>query len=74
MPIDKNDREFLAILKTVSQFTFIKGVIIGNLFKDRKSPLLNKQEVNKFKVGYFSGKPCQPRSNELIKLKYKKSL
>ena len=72
MPIDKNDREFLAILKTVSQFTFIKGVIIGNLFKDRKSPLLNKQEVNKFKVGYFSGKPCQPRSNELIKLTYKK--
>lgn len=72
MPIDRNDQEFLAILKTVSQFTFIKGVIIGNLFKDRKSSLLDKQEVNKFKVGYFSGKPCELRSNELIKLTYKK--
>ena len=72
MPIDRNDQEFLAILKTISQFTFIKGVIIGNLFKDRKSPLLDKQEVNKFKVGYFSGKPCEPRSNELIKLTHKK--
>lgn len=72
MPIDKNDQEFLALLKTVSQFSFIKGVIIGNLFKDRKSPLLDKQEVKKFKVGYFSGKPCEPRSNELIELAYKK--
>jgi len=72
MPIDKTDRNFLAILKTISQFIFIKGVIIGNLFKDRKSPLLNKQEVKKFKVGYFSGKPCEQRSNELIKLAYKK--
>lgn len=72
MPIDRNDQEFLEILKTVSQFTFIKGVIVGNLFKDRKSPLLDKQEVKKFKVGNFSGKPCEPRSNELIKLTYKK--
>ncbi len=72
MPIDRNDQEFLKILKTVSQFTFIKGVIIGNLFKDKKSFLLDKQEAKKFKVGYFSGKPCEPRSNELIKLAYKK--
>jgi dihydroorotate dehydrogenase len=72
MPIDKNNQEFLTILKTVSQFSFVNGVIIGNLFKDRKSPLLDKQEVNKYKVGYFSGKPCEPRSNELIKITYKK--
>ncbi len=70
MPIDRNDQEFLAILKTISQFSFIKGVIIGNLFKDRKSSLLDKREVNKFKVGNFSGKPCEPRSNELIRLTY----
>ncbi|MEK7633462.1 MAG: quinone-dependent dihydroorotate dehydrogenase [Patescibacteria group bacterium] len=72
MPIDKTDQQFLAILKIISQLYFIKGVIVGNLFKDRKSLLLNKQEVNKFKVGNFSGKPCEPRSNELIKLTYKK--
>ena len=71
MPIDKTNQEFSALLKIISQFEFIKGVIIGNLFKDRKSPLLDRQEVNKYKAGYFSGKPCQPRSNELIKLTYK---
>ncbi|MEK7598008.1 MAG: dihydroorotate dehydrogenase (quinone) [Patescibacteria group bacterium] len=72
MPIDKNNQVFFALLKTINQFEFIKGVIIGNLFKDRKSPLLDKNEVKKFKVGYFSGKPCETRSNELIKLTYKK--
>ncbi len=72
MPIDRSNQEFLAILKSVSQFTFIKGVIIGNLFKDRKSPLLDRQEVDKFKKGSFSGKLCEPRSNELIKLTYRK--
>ncbi|VVA44464.1 Dihydroorotate dehydrogenase (quinone) [Candidatus Roizmanbacteria bacterium] len=72
MPIDKSNKEFLSLLEVISKFNFIKGIIIGNLFKDRKSPLLDKQEVNKFKVGNFSGKPCEPRSNELIKLTYKK--
>ena len=72
MPIEKSNQEFLAILKTIEQFSFIDGVIIGNLFKDRKSPLLEKQEIKKFKVGYFSGKPCEIKSNELIKLTYKK--
>ena len=72
MPISISDYEFLEILKTVISFTFIKGVIVGNLFKDKNSPLLDKREVKKFKVGNFSGKPCEPRSNELIKLTYKK--
>ncbi len=72
MPIERSNQEFLEMLRTISQFSFINGVIIGNLFKDRKSPLLNRQEVKKFKVGSFSGKPCQPKSNELIKLTYTK--
>jgi len=72
MPIDKNNQDFFKILKIISKYSFIKGVIIGNLFKDRKSPLLDKGELKKFKAGYFSGKPCEPRSNELIKLTYKK--
>jgi dihydroorotate dehydrogenase subfamily 2 len=72
MPISISNKEFLSLLNIISQYKIIKGVIIGNLLKDRKSPLLDKQEVNKFKVGNFSGKPCEPRSNELIKLTYKK--
>jgi dihydroorotate dehydrogenase subfamily 2 len=72
MPISLTNKDFLALLNIISQFKMIKGVIIGNLLKDRTNPLLNKQEVKKFKVGNFSGKPCEPRSNELIKLTYKK--
>lgn len=72
MPIDKSNPQFLAILKTISKFDFIKGVIIGNLMKDKKNILLDKQEVKKFRVGNFSGKPCEPKSNELIKLTYRK--
>lgn len=72
MPIFLSNKEFISLLDVITKFKFIKGVIIGNLFKDRKSPLLDRQEVKQFKVGYFSGKPCEQRSNELIKLTYKK--
>ena len=72
MPIEKNNQDFLAILKSAEKYSFIKGVVIGNLFKDRDSSLLDKKELKKFKVGYFSGKPCEKRSNELIKLTFKK--
>ncbi len=72
MPISVTNTEFLSLLNIIIKYKIIKGVIIGNLFKDRKSPLLDKQEVNRFKVGNFSGKPCEPRSNELIELAYKK--
>ncbi|MDO9027363.1 MAG: hypothetical protein Q7U68_00645 [Candidatus Roizmanbacteria bacterium] len=72
MPISVSNKEFLSILNVITKYKIIKGVIIGNLLKDKKNPLLDKQEVNKFKVGSFSGKLCEPRSNELIKLTYKK--
>jgi len=72
MPISISDRQFVSLLDVISKHKFIKGVIIGNLIKDRKNKLLNKHEVAKFKEGGFSGKPCEPRSNELIKLTYKK--
>ena len=72
MPISISNKEFVSLLNVISKYKIIKGVIIGNLFKDRNSLLLDRREVKKFKVGYFSGKPCAPRSNELIKLAYKK--
>lgn len=72
MPISISDREFVSLLNVIVKYKFVKGVVIGNLWKDRKSKLLDRQEVKKFSVGSFSGKPCEPRSNELIKLTYKK--
>ncbi len=71
MPIEKTDREILDMLKIISQFP-INGVIFGNLQKNREDPSLDKEEVKMNKVGYFSGKPTEKRSNELIKLAYKR--
>lgn len=71
MPIEKSDKETLNMLQVVQDFSFIKGVIFGNLQKDRNNPSFNQQEVKKWKAGNFSGKPCEQRSNELIKLAYR---
>jgi dihydroorotate dehydrogenase len=71
MPIEKSDREVLAMLKVIAKHSPV-GVIFGNLQKDRNHKSLDKTEVKKFKVGNFSGKPTFDRSNELISLAYKK--
>lgn len=70
MPIEKSDREVLGMLKIIAKHK-VKGVIFGNLQKDRNHPSLHKSEVLKFDVGHFSGKPTFDRSNELIALAYK---
>jgi len=72
MPIEKTNRDVLAMLKIIDLHKSITGLIFGNLQKDKNNPSLFKDEVKKFKVGNFSGKPCEVRSNELIKLTYKK--
>lgn len=71
MPIDKSNKEVLKMLKIIIKFS-VKGVIFGNLQRNRKDPALYPEEVKKYSVGYFSGKPTEKRSNELIKLAYKK--
>lgn len=70
MPIEKTNEEVLDILHTAEQFNVIKGVIIGNLQKNREDKAFVKKEVQKFSVGNFSGKPTFQRSNELIALSY----
>jgi dihydroorotate dehydrogenase subfamily 2 len=71
MPIEKSDKETLAMLEVITKYS-IKGVILGNLQTDRRDPSLDPEEVKKFKVGKFSGKPCEKRSNELVRLTYQK--
>lgn len=70
MPIEKSDGEVLGMLKIIAKHK-VKGVIFGNLQKDRSHPSLHQKEVAKFDVGHFSGKPTFDRSNELIALAYK---
>lgn len=69
MPIIKSDKETLDMLDVISKHS-PKGVIFGNL-QNRTSSGFNKNELKKFKVGNFSGKPTFNRSNELIELVYK---
>lgn len=71
MPITHTDKETLDMLKVIANHS-PKGVIFGNLQKDRKHPTLHQEETAKFKVGNFSGKPTFERSNELIELTYKR--
>jgi len=72
MPIEKSNGEVMAMLKVISKYVFIKGVIFGNLQKNRKHPSFDKGEIKAAGKGNFSGKPTFDRSNELISLTYKK--
>ena len=71
MPIEKSDREIMDMLHVIKDFSFVRGVIFGNLQKNRTDPRFDSEEVKKWKVGNFSGKPCERRSNELIRLTYR---
>lgn len=70
MPIEKTDKEFLALLKVIIKHK-IAGIIVGNLQKDKTDPAFDNDEVKRWSVGGFSGKPTERRSNELIALAYK---
>lgn len=70
MPIEKSNKEVLSMLLVIVKHK-IAGVIIGNLQKDRNNKALDKNEVNNFKMGFYSGKPTWERSNELIEFAYK---
>ncbi len=70
MPIEKDDAETLELLAVIARHNVL-GVIFGNLQKNRQDPSLNPAEVAKYAKGYFSGKPTEKRSNELIALAYK---
>ncbi|OGH07592.1 MAG: dihydroorotate dehydrogenase (quinone) [Candidatus Levybacteria bacterium RBG_13_35_9] len=70
MPINKTDKQILGMLEVISKHN-IKGVIFGNLQKDRNDSALFPDEVKKFKKGNFSGKPTEKRSNELIAFAYR---
>ena len=71
MPISCENNEIIAMVEIIINHK-IAGVIVGNLQKDRKNKYLIKNEVAKFSVGNFSGKPTYERSNELIALIYKR--
>ncbi len=70
MPIECADAEVEAMLKVIVTFP-VQGLIIGNLQKNRNDSSINQEEVEKYMKGYFSGKPTEKRSNELIRLAFR---
>ena len=71
MPIDITNKQAEKMLEAIAT-SKVKGLIFGNLQKDRKDKSLIKEEVGKFSVGNFSGKPTFARSNELLEFVSKK--
>ncbi|MEK7604270.1 MAG: quinone-dependent dihydroorotate dehydrogenase [Patescibacteria group bacterium] len=72
MPISKTDEEIFDMMDVIVQHDCIKAVIFGNLQRDRGAPSLRPDEVAQFPKGNFSGIPCQQRSDELIRMIFKK--
>ena len=70
MPIDQTDNHTISMLKLITRHK-VKGVIFGNLQTNKKHRTLIQNEVNKYKMGKYSGKPTFEDSNRLIKLAYK---
>ncbi len=58
------------MLSVITAFP-VQAVIFGNLQKNKHDPAIDKTEAAKFEKGYYSGKPTEKRSNELIALAYK---
>ncbi|MEK7202075.1 MAG: dihydroorotate dehydrogenase (quinone) [Patescibacteria group bacterium] len=67
-PISVTDDELIDIADMSSKFSFISGLVIGNLQRDRNNPSIYKEELAKCGPGNFSGRPTRDRSTELIKL------
>src|SRR3989344_1098492 len=71
MPIDLETKEIIALCEIAKKHN-IQGLIFGNLTKNRDNTIFNKEEISSAGKGSFSGKPTEKRSNELIKVTYKK--
>ncbi|MCR4277736.1 MAG: dihydroorotate dehydrogenase (quinone) [Candidatus Berkelbacteria bacterium] len=67
-PVSVSDEELVGIAETASKFSFISGLVIGNLQRDRTHPTILRDELAKCGPGNFSGLPTRVRSTELIKI------
>jgi len=69
MPIDQSVDDTMSLLEVASKYSYINGVNIGNLAKDRKNADMTKEDLEKWQTmkGNLSGKPTFKKSNQLIK-------
>lgn len=68
MPIDKSWQETKKLLDVCKRHS-VRGITLGNLYKDRTTIKLQDNFDNNLK-GNFSGRPCQEKSDELLSKMY----
>lgn len=66
LPLERTHEAFRALVDVAVPYTFIKGLIISNLAKDRTNKAFDACEVAQAGVGNFSGKPTEQGANDLI--------
>jgi len=71
MPADITKEAMSELLAVCKKYN-IKGIILSNLVKDRKSEKINQEEIKKaMPTGGISGKPAFDKSNEMISFVHK---
>lgn len=71
LPLEQHEDEMRDLLEAARPFTFVKGLILANLAKDRLNPAFHPEEIARAGQGNFSGKPTQARSNALLRYAYR---
>ena len=71
MPLERHLEDLRGLIETILPFSFIQGLIISNLAKDRTNPAFHKGEIEGIGQGNFSGKPVQDKSNEVLEFVHK---
>jgi dihydroorotate dehydrogenase len=71
MPLERTEEEMQKLIEVAKDYSFVKGLILSNLAKDRANPAFDPEEVSCAGTGNFSGKPLEQKANELLQFAYK---
>jgi dihydroorotate dehydrogenase subfamily 2 len=71
MPLERTEEGLHSLIEVAKDFSFVRGLILSNLAKDRANPHFHPDEISCAGAGNFSGKPLEEKANELLKFAYK---
>lgn len=71
MPLERTEEQLRALIEVAKDFSFVRGLILSNLAKDRNNPHFHPDEISCAGAGNFSGKPLEEKANLLLKFAYK---
>jgi dihydroorotate dehydrogenase subfamily 2 len=71
MPLERTEEQLRSLIEVAKEFSFVRGLILSNLAKDRANPHFDPDEISCAGAGNFSGKPLEEKANLLLKFTYK---